>query len=323
MFALLLSSILTVTNASATTLLIVTDQPNAVRAREVRALFQNTEPYSLMKDLKLKVIQTTPTKLGCELAAPSVEDVSSTASNDDEALLARSESRERTVSITSALPPSCSVQPGPGPITRLISCDTPQTNSYLAALQRTERAQFAIVVVTDPRYGGSGGQRPVMTTGSPAAMAMHELMHQLGFADEYAYISACEADIYCTAGADDTKSASGYGALPGTSFNVAAFNARPSYSSNEDARRAHAKQVPWISSIAPRTNIISNGKLGTPRTSGATGVYRAIVCDKATDHLETWQPVAVDTIMKTLSTTRIPKTYWPTIAKSLGTHITP
>jgi hypothetical protein len=186
---------------------------------------------------------------------------------------------------------------------------------------KTEKASIAIVVKADSRYGGSGGKRPVITTASPASMAIHELMHQLGFADEYAYISACEADIYCPAGVSDSKSPSGFGNLPGTSYNVAAFNARSSYASSDDARRAHAKSIPWFSFIPTKASLITHGKLGSPSTGMAAGLYRAIVCDKATQRRDTWQAVSESTIMKTLSTTRIPKAYWPTLARSLGTTL--
>jgi len=307
--------------AHATTMLIVTDQPKAAKAQEVASLFRTTEPYSLMKDLKLKVIQTSAKKLGCKASPFSEEDLVATSDSDQENLLARSEWRERAMNFNAALPPSCSNKENP--ISRLISCDTPRANAYLSALQKTEKAQHVIVVKTDPRYGGSGGERPVITTSSPASMAIHELMHQLGFADEYSYISACEADIYCSSTADDYKSPSGYGFLPGTSFNVAAFNARTNYSSNADVRKVHGSQIPWISFIDKSTDLTLNGKLGSAPKPDQVGLYRAVVCDLATDRHETWQSTSEPTIMKTLATTKIPKDYWATIAKSLGTHITP
>lgn len=322
MIALLLATALSLNAHATTTMLIVTDQPKAAKAQEVASLFRTTEPYSLMRDLKLKVIQTTETKLGCTSAPANAEDIVAASDSDQQNLLARSEWRERNRAFRGGgLPASCSNKENP--IARLISCDTPQANAYLSALQKTETAQQIIVVKTDARYGGSGGTRPVITTGSPASMAIHELMHQLGFADEYSYISACEADIYCGAGADDFKSPSGYGYLPGSSFNVAAFNSRANYSSNADVRKVHGSQIPWLSFIAKSTDLTSNGKLGSAPTPGQIGLYRAVVCDLATDRRDTWQSTSDDTIMKTLATTRIPKDYWNTIAKSLGTHITP
>ncbi len=323
MFALLLTLMVSVSHA--TTMLVVTDQPKAVKAQEVAKLFRTTAPFSLMKDLKIKVIETTPRKLGCATAAASSFDLVTTLDSVDDELLMRSESRDRTnvqeMSAMATLPASCSNKDGP--ISRLISCDTPQANSYLNALQRTEKASVAIVVKTDSRYGCSGGKRAVITTSSPATMAIHELMHQLGFADEYAYTSACEADIYCPPGTPNDKSPSGYGNLPGTSFNIAAFNSKSSYSSNSDVRASHGKSIPWMSFISSKTELVTGGKIGTPPAAGVTGLYRSIVCDKATRRRDTWQAVADATIMKSLSTTNIPKAYWPTLAKSLGTTIAP
>lgn len=219
-----------------------------------------------------------------------------------------------------ALPPSCGGDNGGVP-TRLISCDTPQTMAFIGALKKTEKASYAEIVLTDSRYGGSGGEYPVITTGSPAAMAIHELMHRLGFADEYGYYNACEADIYCPAGAnDDIISPSGYGALPTTAFNIAAFQSLPSYPSSAAVLSSHANLIPWASDIEARTALTTNGKLGSP-TKVATGIYRAIVCDLATTKMETWQSTSSPTIMKTLATTYIPEAYWHVIAKSLGTTI--
>lgn len=320
MFALLLSLMTALSAQAKTTILIVTDQPKAAKAQEVASLFRTTEPFSLMKDLKLKVIQTNPAKLGCQAAPLSAFDFVAVSDSNQEELLARSEWRDQVVRIAATLPPSCSNKDNP--ISRLITCETPQANAYLNALKKTEKAQQIIVVKTDARYGGSGGVRPVITTGSPASMAIHELMHQLGFADEYAYLNACEADIYCDANAIDYKSPSGFGALPGTAFNIASFNAKTSYSSNSDVRKTHGSQIPWLSFIDTKTDLTTGGQLGTPKT-GQVGLYRSGVCDKSTDRHDTWQSTTDVTIMKTLSTTKIPKDYWPTIAKSLGTHVTP
>lgn len=313
--------------ASASKLVIVSDQPKAIKARDIAALFRATPPYSLMKDLSIKVIQTSTAKLGCQSSAPSAFDVMAVTTQDADAdeLLRLAESRDRRAQITRGLralglPPSCSDKGGLP--TRLITCDSPQSQAYLAALKRTEKANYVVVVKDDARYGGSGGPYPVVTSGSPSAMAIHELMHRLGFADEYGYYTPCEADIYCPLQSDTSISPSGYGSLPATAYNVTLFNERARYASNADVRKAHAKNVPWLASIDAKTDLISAaGKLGTP-AAGKIGIYRAIVCDKASQTMESWQSTSEPTIMKTLGTTYIPKNYWPIIAKSLGTHIT-
>jgi hypothetical protein len=317
------------TQAFATTILVVTDQAKAVKAREVSALLRATEPFSLMSDLKMKVIQTTAAKLGCEVAAVSSKDLMpviahSLSAKESSDLLSRSESRDREsrakgVGQFDALPASCSQKASP--ISRLITCETAQANRYLGALAKTEKTQFILVVKTDARYGGSGGTYPVITTSSPATMAVHELMHRLGFADEYGYYTTCEADIYCDSKTGDETSPSGYGSLPGSSFNIAKFNARANYSSNSDVRKWHGRELPWLSMISSSTNLLTNGRLGSTPKARETGLFRSIVCDKASKRIDTWQPTTDSTIMMTLTTTYIPKSYWPTIAKSLATHI--
>lgn len=314
--------------AFATTVLVVTDQPKAAKAQEVAALFRATEPFSRMKDLKVKVIQTTPAKLGCQTAAASAQDLrltseDSSAEDLSSEALANAEWRDRQMQpqgFIDNLPASCHQKESP--ISRLITCDTPQANRYLGSLAKSEKAKYALVVKTDARYGGSGGTYAVMTTGSPAAMAIHELMHQLGFADEYSYTNACEADIYCAGAASTTQAPAGFGWLPGSSFNIALFNARASYASNSAVRKIHGADIPWLSFIDLKTDLTSGGHLGSAPKSGQVALFRSIVCDKATQRAETWQSTTDTTIMKTLSTTHIPKDYWPTIAKALGTHIT-
>lgn len=322
-------------SAHATKVLLVTDQAKAVKAREVAALFTSTEPFSRMRNLEFKVIQTNARRLGCNVRPASLGEEKMFSALSEEDALAKMESLDRLALLqestkslegensnaSKALPPSCNEKDGSVP-TRLISCSSATTKSYIQGLLKSEKAAFAIIVKDEPRYGGSGGETPVITTGSPASMAIHEFMHRLGFADEYGYYNSCEADIYCDQQASDVIAKSGYGFLPGTSFNVALFNAREAYSSNSDVRRTHGSKLPWLSSIASSTNLLTNSKLGTP-TSNVIGIYRAIVCDKASRKLETWQSTSEPTIMKTLGTTHIPKPYWAPLAKSLGVTLTP
>ena len=311
-------------NAWAVKIVIVTDQPKAVKAQEVASLFRSTEPFSRLKNLDFKVIKTSSAKLGCNLAPPTALDVAGVKNSD---LLETIESRDRLAtslnlkkrSARFLLPASCNDQ-GSQPPSRLIACDSIQSLLFLGALKKTEKAAFVIVVKDDPRYGGSGGPSPVITSGSPAAMALHELLHQLGFADEYSYLNACEADLYCPPGGDDTISRSGFGSHPTTAFNVAVFSEDKSYSSSEDVRRKHNKQIHWVNFIDKTTELLTNGKVGTPRP-GLIGIYRAGVCDKASSLTPTWASVSEPTIMRTLKTTYIPEDYWPTIAKSLNTKI--
>jgi hypothetical protein len=315
--------------AHAVKVLIVTDQSKAVKAREVANLFRTTEPFSLMRGLEFKVIQTSARKLGCEVRAASALEAHATVEMTDEDALAKVESQDRLATLleqvhltddkAAGLPASCNDKGGTVP-TRLISCQSATTKTYIDGLLASEKATYAIIVKDESRYGGSGGVTPVITTGSPASMAIHEFMHRLGFADEYGYYNSCEADIYCEQQRDDVVSRSGYGSLPGTSFNVARFNAYASYKNDSEVRTRHASQLPWLPSVSKSTRLTTGSKLGTPE-AGKIGIYRAIVCDKATKKTETWQSTSRPNIMQTLSTTLVPKPYWSTIAKSLGTKL--
>ncbi len=320
----LLAQALALQNARAIKIVIVTDQTKAVKAQEVAALFRSTEPFSRLKNLDFKVIKTSSAKLGCNVAPPTALDVAADKNFD---LLENVESRDRLAtslnlkkrSARFLLPASCNDQ-GSTPPTRLIACDSIQSILFLGALKKTEKAAFVIVVKDEPRYGGSGGENPVITTGSPASMAIHELLHQLGFADEYNYLNACEADLYCPPGGDDTISRSGFGSHPTTAFNVAVFLEEKSYGSSDDVRNKHNKQIHWLNFIDKKTELLTNGKVGTPQR-GLIGLYRSGVCEKASTLTPTWESVSEPTIMRTLKTTYIPKDYWPTIAKSLNTKI--
>ncbi|HVK61206.1 MAG TPA: hypothetical protein VM432_06630 [Bdellovibrionales bacterium] len=294
-------------------IVLVTDQPGGANAREVVRSFQTIEPFSRMSGLKFEIVQTTAKKLGCE-TAPETERFNSDldAMESIDRLASAIESKE-------ALPASCKDQPPP---IRLITCDTPIAQRFLTSIKTKYSANYVIVVKSDPRYGGAGGRFPVITTGSPATMAIHELMHLLGFADEYEYTTDCEADYYCgtTLPDEQTRSPAGYGSIPGDSFNVPLFNARSRYSSNEQARSLHGALISWLNLIPKTTPLIERGKLGSP-SSVPVGLFRGVTCDKASRRMDTWRAENTLNIMDKLSVTYIPTAYWQTIETSLGTKI--
>lgn len=320
--AILLSSL--AIGAEAATVVIVTDQPGQVKAKEVVSVLKSTPPFSRLKSFTLKIKSATTKTIGCD-AAPLANQKSLFFSSVDDGLrhfesIDRMSRPPRDAKFANEPRPQSCAGEKEKPA-RLITCDTPKARAYLGGVKASMNADHVLVVLNLPQYGGSGGTYPVMTAGSPATMMVHEFLHQLGFADEYAYISACEADTYCDLQASDSKSKSGYGYLPGTSFNVALFNAFNSYIDDEDVRNRHAAQLPWSASIAKTTPLQVGGKLGTPASDFSVGVHEAIVCSKATRHLETWQPDPRSTIMQSLKTNYLPEVYWNTVAKSLGTTV--
>ncbi|MFN7728956.1 MAG: hypothetical protein ACK5P7_07355 [Bdellovibrio sp.] len=105
-----------------------------------------------------------------------------------------------------------------------------------------------------------------VTSASPPAVALHELLHLVGFKDEYAYVNEGEANLYCAARS--------------MAPNLTIFLSSPPYSSDGDARARHAGDIPWYSRInAP--SISSPPELGTTEND-KTGLYPAKTCEKAT-----------------------------------------
>ena len=145
--------------ANAAKLVIVTDEAKAVKAQEVAALFRTTAPFSRMKDLNLKVIQTTTAKLGCGVAPPSAFDMvvskndsSELKSAQEDDRLQQSEARDRRTNQNKDLqPPSCN---GVAPPTRLITCDTVQATLYLNGLKNFEKATTATISTIQSDRGG-------------------------------------------------------------------------------------------------------------------------------------------------------------------------
>jgi hypothetical protein len=309
--------------AHASSILLVTDEPSMAKAKDVTDLFHTSEPFSKLKDLQVSTVYVSSQTLGCD-EGPSPQFTAAFNTLDDDQKLIYAESMRRHGAISKLAKPmaSCSLVQlqAQVPSNRLVSCDTPQAKKVLGALFKKYQPNFLIIVKLNPNYGGSGGDYPLLTTGSPSNMAFHELMHRLGFADEYEYPDACEADTYCHIQHDDWISLSGFGALPGTAFNVARFNALSSYASDKSARIKHHRKIPWYAQIDAQTPIEVGGKLGS-LPSDATALYKTNVCAKGNFRHDTWTPTTAVTIMQTLHTSYIPPIYWPIIAKSLGTEI--
>ncbi|MBC7537693.1 MAG: hypothetical protein H7281_02640 [Bacteriovorax sp.] len=183
-------------------------------------------------------------------------------------------------------------------IARLPECDT-----HAIVLDAAQRGvSQAIIVKDNPIYGGSGGAIPVVTTGSPASVAVHEYMHTLGLSDEYQY-SASEAVIYC-------KSVS--------SPNLAFIEPNPNgYQNDSSARSQHMGHIPWGEFIKSETPITHSGgtllgtdgvnhdMYATPNSTGApsrmgssVGLYEGKTCKSAVPPLKTWQPGREASIME-------------------------
>lgn len=188
-------------------------------------------------------------------------------------------------------------------IDRLPICDSRKQRRHA----RRNDIDQALVIMDSERYGGSGGGIPVMTTNSPPSTMVHEYLHTLGLCDEYQYSNADEADRYCPGMADRANST--------------IIAPEGSYSSDNQARSRHYRDIQWYADIASNTPITSGGgssrSLGTGRVgdvvapvnrttepstlSSPIGLYRGTGCDNASRNYYLWHPGQERNIMERLS----------------------
>lgn len=195
---------------------------------------------------------------------------------------------------------------------RIIRCDM----TYVLSLGTAPAHLTA--VFTGRGSGGSGGTIPVASLDYPLPAMLHEMLHAWGLNDEYTY-SQSETDFYCSHSR----------VLKGP--NTATFATQEAYASDAEAWSRHLGDIPWIYDIqsgvpitvssAAGSGAISVFKLGTPMALADTqpGLYPGANCSRK---LPSFRPYGFDTIMKTLSTTRIPpihqKAVLAAIAKAAG-----
>jgi hypothetical protein len=288
LFSILLSS-----TVNAATLTILTDQKGSAKAKELKELITKTPPFSRIRNLDINIVEES--SIECEKMQGMSENNSGSSESSANSSLPAS------CKVTSAKKSKNSDEEDVG--NRLVSYDC----TSLAKVQSQTNADYLILVKNDSQYGGSGGTYPTMTTGSPAQVGLHELLHQMGFADEYSYYSACEADIYCDASM-------------GRSVNVAIFADKPPYSSDAQARGMHSKQIPWYGKIKPATEIITGSQLGTPK-NGLVGVYHGQTCELATNGAKGWVSGSEENLMESVYTNLIPEEHWQAISEALNEPI--
>lgn len=188
-------------------------------------------------------------------------------------------------------------------LNRVVTCDSEAIIAHMAGENNADRV---ILVYDSASYGGASSSTAMVSVGLPTNGAIHELMHTFGFADDYMYASACEADTYCPR----------WKSTPNSTI----FQDSPPYPSDAVARARHSSQIPWFAQILPTTLITTGSQLGTP-VRGAIGLYPGKQCIYSSDHLKIWSPGDLPTVMETLNVSYIPKSYWPAVAEGLHTRI--
>ncbi|MCB0379504.1 MAG: hypothetical protein KDD33_13515 [Bdellovibrionales bacterium] len=308
-FALILFSLFS-SMSQAAVITVLTDQPGGDAAKRLVARMKETPPFSRIKNLEFKIVKKK--RLSCK----KQQGITSESHED--------KGGKDSPSPTRQLPASCQVPKkqnvksrGAAPnddSDRLISYDC----SIFSEVQAQTNADYLVFVKDDNQFGGSGGQFPTMTSGSPPETGIHELLHQMGFADEYSYYTACEADIYCqNAQVQNANTRNGFSFLPSGSMNVAVFPDKPPYSSDAQAKSMHAGQIPWFGSIKATTPIVSGSQLGTPK-SGVVGLFPGQTCVKSTAGVKSWVSGDEDNLMRSLYSNYIPRPFWDAIGEALG-----
>ncbi|MES2856166.1 MAG: hypothetical protein V4692_09895 [Bdellovibrionota bacterium] len=276
--------------AQAKKLLILTDQVSGIKARQIQKLIQTTLPFKLLKSSEFSV--------AVEILDPKTKPISCKARRiqytDAEIYSLQYWAKEKGIVISEA---DLKKYKDGYTIDRLVECDTPA----LAALGVQFQADSVMFVHASSYEGGSGGDIPVILSGSLEGIGLHEWLHTFGLADEYAYAKE-EAPFFC-----DRKDWA----------NVAIFNDSPPYPSNEDVRVRHRDQIPWLPYLGPKAAIVNEGRLGSPE-AGNLGVFRSKTCTNVTPELKSWKPTSYPTVMEDPYSTYIPKPYWTAILSGLG-----
>lgn len=182
-------------------------------------------------------------------------------------------------------------------VKRAVTC--PGADGFQSWASRKGGDQAMIIKDLD-YYGGTSyaGGVPVMTTGSPARVMLHEYMHTLGLCDEYDYPEE-EADDHCEGVVDAP--------------NAAFFEPNPNYLNDEAARKIHSGQIPWYADILKTTKITTGDQLGTGTVSDdkevpnntnipsalaePVGLFKGRTCKNATKPRTSWLPGGKKTVM--------------------------
>jgi hypothetical protein len=137
-------------------ILIITDQASGAAAKKVKALFDTgMAPFNCMH-LKVEIAVVTKEELGCNPYISGNTRLVYCTTNDAAGNPVRSDR-----------------DGGPGRL-------------KAEELRMNHHAQVAIMVLDLPEWGGSGYRDiPMITTEIETPAAIHELLHSMGFADEY------------------------------------------------------------------------------------------------------------------------------------------
>ncbi len=276
--------------SEAAQLVILTDEASGLAASRLEKLIRATYPFKLLKssefNIKIKIINESQSKdLSCAPKKIKYTD------SELHSLVYHS----KLAGVTMSEADIKKYRDG-YTIDRLIECDSAE----LGILGGREGADHMIFIKQSHHEGGSGGNIPVILSGSRPGIGLHEWLHSFGLADEYPYASH-EAPFYCTQ----------------KWVNVAIFNALPPYRDSDDVRIRHSQNIPWLPYLSRHAKLVSGDKLGSPQ-KGNLGIFKSDTCRNVSPQLESWKSSSHPTIMENPFTNYIPKPYWSAILSGLG-----
>ncbi len=168
-------------------------------------------------------------------------------------------------------------------------------------------ADKVFVIKKDTRQAASADMNGIgaaMTSVMPPEVAIHEIAHLAGLADEYTF-SATDAATYCT--------------TTWRAPNLTFLEEVPPYTSDLRARNMHGAYIPWYGQMTARL-ITTGTNLGTPEPN-RIGLYRSQVCTNAPKNtkgnliVSSWRPGDdnTPTIMSVPESGYIPESFYPLI----------
>lgn len=277
--------------AQAKKLLIVTDEPGGKKAWLIKNKIMTMQPFGSLSSseftIEIKQLDKRGPQIECK---PKVIKYTET-----ELVSVRYYAAQNGVKLTSA--DEAKYKAG-YTIDRLVDCD----KAGIARIGAQYQADQMLFVHNNPNQGGSGGDIPIILSGSIPGVGIHEWLHTFGLADEYAYTTSQEAALYC---ADRHW------------VNVAMFNDAPPYRSSDDVRTRHRDVIPWLSEISNSASLVTGEQLGTP-SQQALGIFPSKTCTKLNGKLKSWKVSREETIMENTYSSYLPKAYWPPILRELG-----
>ena len=173
--------------AHASHLVILTDQPSGAKAREIKRLIETTLPFKALNrnELSITVEILDPKRTPIECHTLHVKYT--------KAEIRSLEYWAKKQGMTLTKEDLRKFREGYD-IPRSIECD----RSELARIAARFQADHALFVRDNPYEGGSGGDIPVILSGSREGIGLHEWLHTFGLADEYQYAKN-EAAMFCQA----------------------------------------------------------------------------------------------------------------------------